>query len=105
MHLLACQGHEPITNFLKPRLAQSHTTVVIPLYKRVVFAGLLNCSEFSDRVSEISQTLDAITWDSVPSREQWTGRAVASWLDLSQQLLRRVTEAVAELCAVLLSAY
>jgi hypothetical protein len=26
----------PITNFLKPRLAQSHTTVVIPLYKRVV---------------------------------------------------------------------
>ena len=43
------------------RLAQSHSTVVIPLYKRVVFVRLLNCTEFSSRLSEISQTLDAIT--------------------------------------------
>jgi hypothetical protein len=47
-------------DFLKPRLAQFHTTVVIPLYKRVVFVRLLNCSEFSGRFSKISQTLDAI---------------------------------------------
>jgi hypothetical protein len=62
--LCACwlaKGMNLITNFLKPRLAQSHTTVVIPLYKRVVFARLLNCTEFSSRLSEISQTLDAIT--------------------------------------------
>jgi transcriptional regulator with XRE-family HTH domain len=41
--------------------------------------------------------------DSVPSREQKAGRAVASWLGLRQQVLQRVTEAVAELCAVLVS--
>jgi hypothetical protein len=48
-------------NFFKPRLAQSHTTIVIPLYKRVVFVGLLNCTEFSSRLSKISQAFDAIT--------------------------------------------
>jgi hypothetical protein len=50
-----------IANFLKPRSVQSHSTVIIPLYKGVVFVRLLNCSEFSSRLSEISQTLDAIT--------------------------------------------
>ena len=50
-----------IADFLKPRLAQSHATVVIPLYQRVVFVRLLNCSEFSGRLSKISQTLDAIS--------------------------------------------
>jgi hypothetical protein len=49
-----------IADFLKPRLAQSHTSVVIPLYKRVIFVRSLNCSEFSSRLSKISQTLDAI---------------------------------------------
>jgi hypothetical protein len=48
-------------NFFKPGLAQSHTTIVIPLYERVVFVGLLNCSEFSSRISKVSQALDAIT--------------------------------------------
>jgi quercetin dioxygenase-like cupin family protein len=61
MHLLACKGTNLLANFFEPRLAQSHTTVVIPLYKRVVFVRLLNCTEFSSRLSEISQTLDAIT--------------------------------------------
>jgi hypothetical protein len=50
-----------MADFLKPRLAQSHTTVVIPLYKRVVFVRLLNRSEFSGRFSKISQTLDTIS--------------------------------------------
>ena len=61
MHLLACQGMSLIANFLKPRLVQSHSTVIIPLYKRVVFVRLLNCSEFSSRLPKISQTLDTIT--------------------------------------------
>jgi hypothetical protein len=55
------KGTNLLANFFKPRLVQSHTTVVIPLYKRVVFVRLLNCTEFSSRLSEISQTLDAIT--------------------------------------------
>ena len=40
---------------------QSHSTGVIPLYKRIVFVRLLNCSEFSGRFSKISQALDTIT--------------------------------------------
>jgi hypothetical protein len=55
------KGMNLIADFLKPRLAQPHTSVVIPLYKRVVFIRLLNCSEFSSRLSKISQALDAIT--------------------------------------------
>jgi hypothetical protein len=54
------KGMNLVTDFLKPRLAQSQTTVVIPPYKRLVFVRLLNCTEFSGRLSEISQTLDAI---------------------------------------------
>jgi hypothetical protein len=50
-----------LADLLEPRLAQSHSTVVIPLYKRIVFVRLLNCTEFSSLLSEISQTLDAIT--------------------------------------------
>jgi hypothetical protein len=55
------RADEPLSlNFLKPLLAQSHATVVIPLCERVVFVRLLNCSEFSSRLSKISQALDAI---------------------------------------------
>jgi hypothetical protein len=42
-------------------LAESHTTVIIPLDDRVIFIRLLNCSEFSSRLSEITQTFDAIS--------------------------------------------
>ena len=38
-----------------------HTTVIIPLDDRVLFVSLLNCSEFSIRLSEVAQTLDAIS--------------------------------------------
>jgi hypothetical protein len=55
------KGMSLLADLLEPRLAESHSTVVIPLYKRVVFVRLLNCTEFSSRLSEISQTLDAIT--------------------------------------------
>ena len=43
--------------------------------------------------------------DLVPGREQKVGRAMASWLGLRQQVLQRATEAVVELCVVLVSAY
>jgi hypothetical protein len=46
-----------LADFLEPRLVQSHTTVIIPLYKRVVFVRLLNCSEFASRLSKITQAL------------------------------------------------
>jgi hypothetical protein len=50
-----------LANFFEPRLSEPLATVIVPLYKRVVFVRLLNCTEFSSRLSEISQTLDAIT--------------------------------------------
>ncbi len=40
---------------------QSHSTVIIPLYKCVVFVRLLHGSEFSSRLSKISQTHDSIS--------------------------------------------
>jgi hypothetical protein len=42
-------------------LAESHTTVIIPFDDRVIFVRLLNCAEFSSRLSEVAQTLDAIS--------------------------------------------
>ena len=39
----------------------SHATVIIPLDDRVVFVSSLNCAEFSSRLSEVAQTLDAIS--------------------------------------------
>jgi len=48
-------------NLLEPRLVESHTTVIIPLDDRVIFVSLLNCAEFSSRLSEVAQTLDAIS--------------------------------------------
>jgi hypothetical protein len=50
-----------LADFLEPWVVQSPATLIIPLYKCVVFVRLLNCTEFSSRLSEISQTLDAIT--------------------------------------------
>jgi hypothetical protein len=50
-----------LADFLEPRLVQSHSTVIIPLYKGVFFVRLLNCPEFSSRLSKISQALDPIT--------------------------------------------
>jgi hypothetical protein len=55
------KGTNLFANFFKPRPAQSHTTIAIPLHKRIVFIRLLNRSEFSSRLSKISQALDAIT--------------------------------------------
>jgi hypothetical protein len=48
-------------NLLEPRLAESLTTVIIPLDDRVIFVSLLNCAQFPSRRSEVAQTLDAIS--------------------------------------------
>jgi len=42
-------------------LVESHTTVIIPFDDRVIFVRLLNGAEFSSRLSEVAQTLDAIS--------------------------------------------
>jgi hypothetical protein len=48
-------------NLLEPRLVESHTTGIIPFDDRVIFVRLLNCAEFSTRLSEVAQPLDAIS--------------------------------------------
>jgi hypothetical protein len=42
-------------------LVESHATVIIPLDDRVLIVSSLNCAEFSIRLSEVAQTLDAIS--------------------------------------------
>jgi hypothetical protein len=39
----------------------SLATVIIPVNDRVIFVGLLDCAQFSGRLSEVAQTLDAIS--------------------------------------------
>jgi hypothetical protein len=48
-------------NLLERRLVQSLTTVTIPFNDRVIIVGLFDCAEFSGRLSEVAQTLDAIS--------------------------------------------
>jgi hypothetical protein len=52
---------DPVADFLKPRLTQSHTTIVIPLDKRIIFVRSHNRSEPSCRLSKVAQTHDAIS--------------------------------------------
>jgi hypothetical protein len=46
---------------LERRLVDPHAAVIIPLDDRIIFVSLLNCAEFSSRLSEVAQTLDAIS--------------------------------------------
>jgi hypothetical protein len=48
-------------NLLERRLVEPHTTIIIPFDDRVIFVGLLNRAEFPSRLSEVAQTLDAIS--------------------------------------------
>jgi hypothetical protein len=48
-------------NLLEPRLVESRATIIIPFHDRVIFVSLLHCAEFSGRLSEVAQTLDAIS--------------------------------------------
>ena len=40
---------------------ESHTTVIIPFDDRVIFVSLLHRAEFSSRLPEVAQTLNAIS--------------------------------------------
>jgi hypothetical protein len=59
----ACRSIRPCCglNLLEPRLVESDTTVIIPFDDRVLFVGLLDRAEFSSRLSEVAQALDAIS--------------------------------------------
>ena len=55
----------------------SHMTAVIPFDDRVLFVSLLNSAEFSTRLSEVAETLDAIPGIQVLVVGRWLGEA---WL-------------------------
>jgi hypothetical protein len=40
---------------------ESHSTVIIPFDNRVIFVRLLNCAEFSSRLSKVARTFDSIS--------------------------------------------
>ena len=40
---------------------KSHTTVTIPFDDRIIVVSLLDCAQFSSWLSEVAQTLDAIS--------------------------------------------
>src|ERR1039458_2248273 len=48
-------------NFFERWLAKSHAAIVIPLDDCILFVSTLDCAEFSSRLSEVAQTLDAIS--------------------------------------------
>jgi hypothetical protein len=58
-----CSPPEPCCelHLLERRLVESHTAVIIPFDDRVIVVSLLNCAQFSSRLSEVAQTLDAIS--------------------------------------------
>ena len=59
---LARNGSRPSgLNLLERRLVDSHSTVIIPLDDRIIFVRSFNCAKFSGRLSEVTQTLDAIS--------------------------------------------
>jgi hypothetical protein len=78
----------------------SRATVVIPLHDGVVFVGALNGAELGRWLSEIAQTLDAITGGQLRVGGGGDERAVASWRDRSRELPRRAIRGVPETCAV-----
>jgi hypothetical protein len=48
-------------HLLERWLVESHTTIIIPFDDCVLFVRSLNCAEFSSRLSEVTQTLGAIS--------------------------------------------
>ena len=98
------KGISFVADLLEPKLMQSHTTVIIPLYKRIVVVGLLNCPEFSSRLSEIAKpSTRSPGFSSESGAGGWTsGGLLARSASAGPQ---RVTKAVAELCAVWVSVY
>jgi hypothetical protein len=69
----------------------SHTSVIIPLHDRVIFVSLLNCAEFSSRLSEVAQPFDAISGIQFLGGRGGLSELMASWHGLSQVLRRGMT--------------
>jgi hypothetical protein len=46
---------------LERRLVASRSTVIIPFDDRVIFVSFLNCAQFSTRLSEVAQALNAVS--------------------------------------------
>ena len=62
-------------DLLERRLVDPHTTIIIPLDDRVILIRSLNCAEFSIRLSEVAQTLDAISGSQLLARGDGLGEA------------------------------
>jgi hypothetical protein len=84
---------------------ESRATVIIPLDERLLFVSSLNCADFSSWLSEVAQTLDAISGDSALGRWRRARRAVVSWHGLSQGPPQRVIAVAGALYAVWVSAF
>jgi hypothetical protein len=50
-----------LTDFLEPRLLDSHMTVIIPFDNRVILVRTLDGTHLPGRYSEVAQTFDPIT--------------------------------------------
>jgi hypothetical protein len=55
-------------NLFEPRLAESHSTVVVRFDNRVLVVSLLNCTHFPGWHSKVAQTFDANRQDLGPAR-------------------------------------
>jgi hypothetical protein len=69
-------------------------SVIIPLHDRIPVVRPLHGAEFSGRLSEVAQTLDPISLDSVLRRWQGEWRAPAFWHGVNQEPRRNVKGAV-----------
>ena len=58
---MICRSTKPGLKLFERWLVEPHTTVIIPFDDRVIFVRSLDCAEFSGRLSEVAQTLDAIS--------------------------------------------
>jgi hypothetical protein len=53
---------EPRLDFLEPHFAESHLTATIPFDHGIFFVGLFDGANFPGWLSEVSQSLDSISW-------------------------------------------
>jgi hypothetical protein len=89
-HRFKCRDRGGL-DLLEQRLVESHTTVIIRFDDRVIFVGLLRCAEFSHRLSEVAQTLDAISGIQFLIGGRWLGEASRGerYLEVNYELAGR----------------
>ena len=84
---------------------ESLTAVIIPFDDRVILVSLLNRTEFSSRLSEVAQSLDAISGIQFLVSGNWVRTAMASWHGPNPESHRDVTAEAALLYAVWVADY